>query len=338
MNYRSLGSTGLKVSELGMGCSSLGNSVFNYGDENEFLEILNYAFENGINFFDTADTYSFGNSETLIGKALGNKRDKVIISTKVGFLPSSLSKQAKNFIPILRKARKLILPFKKSLKKLSKINQDFSTNHIRQSVEKSLARLKTDYIDIYLLHNPPANIIREGEIFGILDELKTEGKIRFYGVSANSIEDAVLCLSFPKISVLQIEFNLIHQEAISKLFPFLKEKEIGIIARVPLARGLLTEDGLVKTGSFSYNEKLDAKLKPKIEKLEKEINKKFLPEAAFRFILEHQQVSTLIAGTKSTSHLKENIKILSNPFLTNNNLEKIYTSFLFPERNDSQLQ
>ena len=118
MNYRNLGSTGLKVSELGLGCSSIGNSIFNYSDENEFLGILNYAFENGINFFDTADTYAFGNSESLIGKAFANKRDKIIISTKVGFLPSSLSSHTKYLIPFLGSARKIIMPFKKSLKKL----------------------------------------------------------------------------------------------------------------------------------------------------------------------------------------------------------------------------
>ena len=173
MKYRNLGTTGLKVSELGLGCSSLGNSVFNYGDESEFFEVLNYAFENGINFFDTADTYGFGNSETLVGKAFRNKRDKVIIATKVGFLPSSLSSRAKYLIPFLGNARKIIIPFKRRLKKLSKKNQDFSPGHIRQSIEKSLTRLKTDYIDIYLLHNPPAKIIMEGEVFRILDEFNS---------------------------------------------------------------------------------------------------------------------------------------------------------------------
>lgn len=325
MNFRILGSTGLEVSELGLGCSSLGNSIFNYGDEVEFLEVLNYAFENGINFFDTADTYAFGNSEALIGKAFGNKRDKVIIATKVGFLPSSLSSRAKNLIPFLGNARKLIIPLKKSLKRLSKKKQDFSPGHMRQSIEKSLTRLKTDYIDIYLLHNPPAKIIKEGEVFKILDELKAEGKIRFYGISAHSIDEAVLCLSFPDISVLQIEFNLLNQEAALKLFPFLEKKQTGIIARVPLARGLLTVSGKVKTGSFSYNEELDTKYKANLEKLENEINKKIMPEAAIRFILKFHEVSTLIAGTRSITHLKENLKILSNQSLTNDELKKIYS-------------
>jgi len=325
MKYRNLGTTGLKVSELGLGCSSLGNSVFNYGDESEFFEVLNYAFENGINFFDTADTYGFGNSEALIGKAFRNKRDKVIIETKVGFLPSSLSSRAKFLIPFLGNARKLIIPFKKNLKKLSKKNQDFSRGHIRQSIEKSLTRLKTDYIDVYLLHNPPTKIIKEGEVFKILDELKTEGKIRFYGISAGNIDDAVLCLSVPGISVLAVEFNLHNQEAALKLFPLLENKQMGIVVKVPLARGLLTKNGKVKTGSFSYNEKPDSKYKENLEKLENEINKKILPEAAIRFILEYQQVSTFIVGTRTLAHLKENLGILSNQSLTNDELRKIYS-------------
>jgi aryl-alcohol dehydrogenase-like predicted oxidoreductase len=327
MNFRNLGSTGLKVSELGLGCSSLGNSVFNYGNEDEFLAVLNFAFENGINFFDTADTYAFGNSETLIGKAFRNKRDKIIIATKVGFLPSSLSSHAKNFIPLLGSARKLIKPFKKGLKKLSKTNQNFSAEHIRQSIEKSLVRLKTDYIDVYLLHNPPAKIIKEGEVFKILDDLKAEGKIRFYGVSAGSIDDAVMCTNYPEVSVLQVEFNLLNQEAASKLFSILEKKQIGIIARVPLARGLLTVNGKVKTGSFSYNKKYNAKQKLNLSKLENEINKNILPEAAFRFILGYQQVSTIIAGTRSVSHLKQNLKTLTNPHLTQGELEKIIVDF-----------
>jgi len=325
MNYRILGSTGLEVSELGLGCSSLGNSIFNYGDEGEFLEVLNYAFENDINFFDTADTYGFGNSEALIGKAFSKRRDKVIISTKVGFLPSSLSSHTKNLIPFLGNARKLIIPFKKRLKRLSKKKQDFSSEHIRQSIEKSLIRLKTDYIDIYLLHNPPVEIIKEGEVFKILDELKAAGKIRFYGISAHSIDDAVLCLSFPEISVLLVEFNLLNQEATLKLFPLLEKKQPGIIARVPLARGLLTVNGKVKTGFFSYNEELYTKCKANLEKLENEIGNKILPEAAFRFILGYKQVSTLIVGTRSMTHLKENLRILSDQSLTNDELRKIYS-------------
>lgn len=326
MKYRDLGATGLKVSELGLGCSSLGNSVFNYGDESEFLKVLNYAFENGINFFDTADTYALGNSEILIGKAFQNKRDKIILATKVGFIPSSLSRSVKNLIPFIGSARKLISPFKKSLKRLSKRNQDFSSEHIRQSIEKSLTRLKTDYIDIYQLHNPPADVIKEGHVFKLLDDLKTQGKIRYYGVSAATIDDAVLCLNVPGISSLQIEFNLLHREAAAKLFTLLKRNQRGIIVRVPLARGLLTDKAKVQTGSFSCDSNFNSKQTENLQTLQAEMNKKKFPEAALRFILDFPEVSTVIAGTKSVNHLKENLQSLSHPSFTLDEFEKISLS------------
>lgn len=326
MTYRNLGSTGLKVSELGLGCSTIGNSIFNYGDESEFIDVLNYAFDNGINFFDTADTYALGNSEILIGKAFCNKRDKVIIASKVGFLPSSLSRRAKGLIPALGNARKLLLPFKKNLKKLSRTEQNFSREHIRLSVEKSLKRLNTDYIDLYQLHNPPSKIIIEGEVFRILDDLKSEGKIRFYGISAASIDDALLCLNKNNISSLQIEFNLLHREAAKKLFPFKGEK--GIIVRVPLARGLLTVNRKVQTGSFTYNSQLEDKQNLNLKELEAEVSKNIFPEAAIRFILDHQEVSTVIAGTKSKNHLKENLSALSNPSLSTDDYERVKKLFL----------
>jgi aryl-alcohol dehydrogenase-like predicted oxidoreductase len=234
-----------------LGCSSIGNSIFNYNDEKEFIKLLNHAFENGINFFDTADSYAYGHSETLLGKAFSEKGSKVIISTKVGFLPSSLSSRTKSLIPFLGNTRKLISPFKMSLKRFSKKNQDFSPEHISSSVEKSLKRLNRDYIDLYLLHSPPAELIEKSAVFKILNDLKNEGKIRFFGVSARTIDDAVMCLHYPEISALQIEFNLLIQEAVWKLFPLLMQKQIGIIARVPLARGLLTSYGKVKTGFTS---------------------------------------------------------------------------------------
>jgi len=328
MNYRTLGSTRLKVSELGLGCSSLGNSIFNYNDEKEFIKLLNQAFENGINFFDTADSYAYGHSETLLGKAFSEKGNKVIISTKVGFLPSSLSSHTKSLIPFLGNTRKLISPFKMSLKRFSKKNQDFSPEHISSSVEKSLKRLNRDYIDLYLLHSPPAELIEKSGVLKILNDLKNEGKIRFFGVSARTIDDAVMCLHYPEISVLQIEFNLLNQEAVWKLFPLLMQKQIGIIARVPLARGLLTSYGKVKTGFTMSREAFYKKRKNSLKNLEKEISKKIFPEAAIRFILNHQQISTLITGTKSIDHLKENLKTISNPNLTNEELEKTFSIFL----------
>ena len=209
---------------------------------------------------------------------------------------------------------------KDQFKKISKKKQDFSSSHILQSIEKSLKRIRSDYIDIYLLHNPPSKILIEGEIFVLLDKLKVEGKIRFYGVSAGSIEDAVLCLNIPNVSVLQVKFNIIQSEAASKLFPFMGNIKKGIIARVPLARGLLTENGDIKTGFYSIEKDHD---KAKLEILKRELDKINLREAAVRFILQYPEVSTLIIGTRSINHLKENLKLFESPSFMRNKFENI---------------
>jgi aryl-alcohol dehydrogenase-like predicted oxidoreductase len=175
MNYRPLGTTGLSVSELGLGCSAIGSSVFNNLTDTDSINLLKYAFDNGINFYDTASTYTFGNSEKLIGKAFKVCRDKVIISTKVGFLDSSLARYARIISPFISPFRRYIVPHKKKLKKISKKRQDFSKQHILQSIEGSLKRLNTDYVDLYLLHNPSADIISQGDVFETLEKSK-EGR------------------------------------------------------------------------------------------------------------------------------------------------------------------
>jgi aryl-alcohol dehydrogenase-like predicted oxidoreductase len=239
MNYRSFGSTGLKVSEIGLGCSRLGSSVFR-NDDRESSRVLARALELGVNFYDTADTYGYGNSEELIGRVFKGQRSHVIIASKVGMLPSSLGRIGMILLPILQPVRHVIQPLKDPLRKLSKSRQDFSSKHIKQSIEKSLTRLQTDYLDLYQLHNPPTWVLERGEVFETLEYLKDQGKIRFYGVSARTARDALICLKYSKVSSLQVVLNLVEQEAVEELLPLAEQSKIAIIARVPLARGLLT--------------------------------------------------------------------------------------------------
>src|ERR1700757_1604082 len=247
MNYRSFGSTGLQVSEIGLGCSNIGGSVL-YKDERESLRVLHRAFEFGINFYDTSDSYKYGNSERLIGQAFKNRRSRVIIASKVGHLPSSVDRIGKILIPVLQPVRKVIQPFKSTIKKVSKQRQDFSSTHIKEAIEQSLRRLQMDYLDLYQLHSPPTWVIEQGDVFETLDELKRQVKIYFYGVSAETISDALLCLKYSNVSSLQVVLNLLEQEAVKELLPLAEKKGIAIIARVPLARGLLTRKKAVQTG------------------------------------------------------------------------------------------
>ncbi len=322
MNYRSFGSTGLRVSEIGLGCSHIGGGLIKKDNE-ESIRLLLRAFELGVNFYDTADTYTNGRSEKLIGSAFKDRRSQIIIASKVGMLSSSLYSLGKTLLPVLRPIRRVIEPWKSTLKKISKRRQEFSSLHINKSIEQSLRRLKTDYLDLYQLHSPASWAIEQGEVFETLDVLKRQGKIRFYGVSAKTISDAILCLKYINISSLQIEFNLLEQEASKELFPLVEQKKIAIIVRVPLARGLLTKNMTDRRGEVLNRRELQT-LRAKVAGLSFLVNeKRALSQAAIQFVLSQPQVSVVIPGTRKVEHLEDNIKALEVPTLTKEEIQKI---------------
>jgi len=322
MNYRDFGNTGLKVSEIGLGCSRIGRGVF-YNNERESVRVLNRAYELGINFFDTSDTYRYGQSEELIGRVFKGRRNQLIIASKVGNLASPLGRIGKKLHPLLMPVRHLIQPFTNPLKKLWKPRRDFSSKHIKQSIEKSLTRLQTDYLDLYQLHNPPTWVLERGEVFETLDYLKDQGKIRLYGVSAHTIGDAIQCLNNPNISSLQVVFNMLEQEAVKELLPSAEKKGIAIIARIPLARGLLTKEMIVQTGPPTDRKKLQI-ARAKVEELSFLINgERTLSQAALQFVLHRSHVSVVIPGTRKVKHLEDNIKAPETPTLTKEELKRI---------------
>jgi len=216
MRYRQLGSSGLGVSEIGFGAWGIGGNnkgSVAYGpiDEGEARRALLSAVDAGVNFFDTADFYGFGNSESIIGTTLRSYRNQLIIATKFGMLDATGS-------------------------------QDFSPGYIRQAVDASLRRLQTDYIDLYQLHSPPIDlVITGGEIVATLESLKKSGKIRSYGISVRSPEDGLIAVRDLGFTCLQTNFNLIDQRAIDcGLLSLCEMHGAGIIARTPLVFGFLT--------------------------------------------------------------------------------------------------
>ncbi len=324
MNYRYFGSTGLRVSEIGLGCSSIGGGVF-HKDDGESVRVLHRAFELGVNFYDTADSYGYGRSEELIGRAFEGRRREIVIASKVGTLPSVLGRVSGNLLPILQPFRHAIQPWKDTLKGLSKRGQDFSSPRIKKAIEQSLRRLRTDYLDLYQLHNPPTYVLERGEVFETLDDLERQGKIRFYGVSTRTITDALLCLRYPNISSLQVVLNILEQEAVRELLPLSQLKGVAIIARTPLARGLLTEKMTVQTGPPKSRKELQM-ARAKVEELSFLVNeKRTLSQAAIQFVLHHPQVSVVIPGTKAVKHLEENVVALEAPPLTKEELMRIYS-------------
>src|SRR3989338_3843598 len=216
MNYRQLGATGLKVSEIGFGGWGIGgvaNGAVAYGptDDRESVDALQRAFDLGINFYDTSDVYGYGHSEALIGAVFKRVRTKVTIASKVGFLRADGP-------------------------------QDFSSRHIRTAIEQSLRRLQTDYIDLYQLHSPPIMLLESDVgIMHTLESLRKEGKIRALGISVRSPDDGLIAIRKFGFKCVQVNFSLLDQRAVeNELMELCKARNVGLICRTPLCFGFLS--------------------------------------------------------------------------------------------------
>src|SRR5213594_2667423 len=179
MQYKMLGKTGLRVSVVGLG-TMVHAGHFGPMKDDESLEAIAAAMDLSVNFIDTSDAYGAGYSETLLGKALKGKRDKVFLATKGGNVMVGPNRGKRNF----------------------------AADYIGRVMEESLKRLQTDYIDLYQLHNPNVEVIRSGDVWELLERRKKEGKIRHYGVSINTIEEGVAAVQDGRSDTIQIEYNL----------------------------------------------------------------------------------------------------------------------------------
>jgi aryl-alcohol dehydrogenase-like predicted oxidoreductase len=239
---RQFGKTQLTVSDVGFGCARIGG-VFAGGSKAGFMDLLRAAFEQGITFFDTADMYAQGESEALLGQALRGERDRVVIATKVGYRVARHASWVARVKPLVRPLirrvglRREMVP----VGVRGALAQDFSAEHIREAAHASLRRLRTDYIDLYQLHSPPADVLARGEFLEPLERLKREGKVRYYGVACERAEDARLCLTYPEFAGLQVGVSLLHQEALAEVIPLAAARGVGVIARQCFASGLLAK-------------------------------------------------------------------------------------------------
>ena len=299
MNYRVLGKTGLKVSEIGFGAWSIGGNEFgnSYGptDDTASLAAVRTALDLGCNFFDTADVYGHGHSEELLGKALEGDRDNVIIATKVGgdfyHQPATL-----NFRP----------------------------DYMEFALKKSCQRLRTRYIDLYQLHTPPVQVIKNPEIFLTLEKFKKDGLVRHYGISIHNPQEGVEAMKAGDPEAIQVVFNILRHEAKSKLFKAATETQVGLIAREPLANSFLTgkhndpnehypEGDIRRQFPSDYiNNLIQA-----VEKLKfLENQDRSIAQAAIRFVLDHREVSVAIPGAKTSQQVEENLAASRLPPLT----------------------
>lgn len=296
MEHRELGRTGMRVSAIGFGAWAIGGASEASGtplgwgrtSDDESLAAIRRARDLGVNFFDTSDSYGFGRSESLLGIVLSRHRQDVIIATKVGV--------ARNATGELKK--------------------DFSRKHILLAVDGSLKRLRTDYIDLYQLHNPTLDDLRREEIQETMDRLQDAGKIRFWGVSIFSPEEGVEIIRQGWGYALQVLYNVLNQAPESELFPLAKERGYGIIARVPLASGLLTgkyrQDAVFRSDDVRQNFLTPRRLQEVTERVDEVRSivgptERTMAEASLRFVLANDAVSTTIPGAKNVRQVENNV-------------------------------
>ena len=311
MQYRKLGRTGWKVSEISFGAWAIGGT---WGDvnDNESLEALNIALDSGVNFFDTADVYGDGRSERLLAKLKKERKEKFYIATKAG-------------------------------RRLDPHTADgYNRKNLSSFVERSLKNLNTDAIDLLQLHCPPTQVFYMPEVFGILDDLVKEGKLIYYGVSVEKVEEALKAIEYPNVQIVQIIFNMFRHRPSEFFFEQAKKKQVGILARVPLASGMLA-------GKFTKDSKFEKDDHRRFNRHGEDFDKGetfsgvdydlglkaveelkdicpagiTLTQFALRWILMFDAVTCTIPGAKRKNQVEENISSVDLPPLTDETMKKV---------------
>jgi len=334
MKYRRLGKSELKVSAVGLGCARLG-SVTQAGGDQAALRLIGVALDAGINFFDTADIYGQGKSEQLLSKAIKSQRDRVVIATKAGYCLSALGGIARHIKPLLRRLIKGRPNLTQSVEKVraTQSRQNFSDGYLRTHVEASLRRLRCETIDVFYLHSPPTEVIQKGQVFQTLATLKGQGKIRAGGVSCLSDSDALLCLKYPAVSVVQIEVNLFTPGAIKDVLPACRAADVAVVARQALAGGLLLRSAAsLRPEDCGPRAEQFAEVKARLEGFEKisAVAGAKPPAAALHFLLEPDGVACALLGTTNFDHLNEHLKALAGPPPSANVMAQLRSAVLAP--------
>jgi len=310
MQHRVLGRTGLEVSEIGFGAWAIGGNAHgnSYGptDDATSVAAVRRAVDLGCNFFDTADVYGWGHSEALLGEALEGRREEVFLATKVGgdFYHGG-------------------------------VRLNFEPGYIAFALDRSLKRLRTDHVDLYQLHNPPAEMMSDPSTYEVLESLKAEHEIDHYGVSVHEPAEGLLCLEAGKPETLQVPFSLFRQEWIDDLFPEARKANVGIIAREPLGNGFLA--GKIGPGARFVAGDIRSYWPPgmvagraavaeRLSFLAKE--GRTAAQAALRFALAFPEVSVAIPGAKTAAQAEENLGASDAPPLSPgelNEARRLYT-------------
>ncbi len=323
MKYRELGKTGYKVSEVSFGAWAIGGT-WGEVEDGESIAALHTAVDLGVNFFDTADVYGDGHSERLLAKLKKARTgEEIIIATKIG---RRLPEQTV---------------------------AGYNSENLAEFINRSLKNLETDCLDLVQLHCPPQDAYYHPEIFGIMDDFVREGKIKYYGVSVEKVEEAIKAVEFPNVQSVQIIFNMFRQRPADLFFDLAKEKQVGILARVPLSSGMLTgkmsENSTFETDdhrnfnrhgeAFDVGETfsgVDFKTGlAAVEELKKLIPENMtMAQFALRWILMHDGVTCTIPGAKRPSQEEDNAESSDFPPLSHQTMKAIrdlYESKIKPQ-------
>ena len=311
MQYRELGRIGWKISTISFGAWAIGGTWGDVKDE-ESLAALHRSLDLGVNFFDTADAYGNGHSEQLLAKLRKERSETFYVATKAG------------------RGRD------------PHVANNYTRENLTAFVERSLKNLEMEALDLLQLHCPPAEVYYMPEVFDALDELVKAGKLRYYGVSVEKVEEALKAIEYPNVQSVQIIFNMFRQRPLDLFFGEAQRRRVGILARVPLSSGMLT--GKMSHASFfqkddhrQFNRKgeafdrgetfsgLDYELSLQaVEELRPLVPaNRTMAQMALRWILMSPAVTCAIPGAKHPSQVEENIKAADLPPLSDETMNQV---------------
>jgi len=323
MNYRKLGKTNFNISEIALGTWQVGGKWGSPFNDKTADELINTAIDNGVNFIDTADVYENGLSETAVGRVVRSRSERIYVATKCG---------------------RFINPH---------INEGYQPKVLQKFVEDSLKRTGLETLDLIQLHCPPTEVYYRPEIFELFDRLKEQGKIQNLGVSVEKVEEGLKAIEYPNVTTVQIIFNLFRQRPSELFFKEAQKKDVGIIARVPLASGLLTGLFDAKTtfgaqdhrnfnrngAAFDKGETfsgIDYELGLKAVEALKALfpGVPNLAPIALQWILSFDEISCIIPGASKASHVESNLSVYDLPSLTPEKItamNAIYEQYIKPK-------
>ena len=311
MQYRELGRTGWKVSTVSFGAWAIGGSWGPVQDADS-LAALQKAVDLGVNFFDTADVYGDGRSERLLAQLKRERKEEIIIATKAG-------------------------------RRLDPHNSaGYNQKNLTAFIERSLKNLNTETLDLVQLHCPPTEVYYRPEVFGWLDELAKAGKIRYYGVSVEKVEEALKAIEYPGVQTVQIIFNMFRQRPADLFFAEAKRRKVGVLARLPLSSGLLAGK-MTKSSSFAPEDHRAGNRQGEwfdrgetfsgvdfetglqvVEELRPLVPAGYsMAQWAMRWILMFEAVSCAIPGAKRPSQEDENARAADMPPLSDETMRKV---------------